>query len=247
MTAAPTSVFTHVEEVGSARFAVTGRAGGMSRPPYDELNLGGHVGDDPATVYQNRRLVATQTGRPADRLMFMNQVHGADVAAVDGPWTTEPPPVDAMVTRTPGLTLAVLVADCVPVALADPDAGVVGVAHAGRPGLLAGVVPAVVAAMRGQGAHRIVALLGPSVCGRCYEVPATMRDEVAAAIPESWAETRQGTPAVDVAAGVEAQLRTHGAQVVRLHGCTLEDPALFSYRRDRTTGRFAALAWMADR
>jgi polyphenol oxidase len=247
MTTAPASVLSYDEAVGLARIAVTGRGGGVSRPPYDSLNLGGHVGDEAAVVHENRRRVAAEIGYPADRVMFMNQVHGADVAVVDSPWTAAPPAADALVTRTPGLALAVLVADCVPVALVDPDAGVVGVAHAGRSGLVAGVVPAVVTAMRAQGARGITARIGPSVCGRCYEVPAGMRDEVASVVPEARAVTRQGTPAVDVAAGVEAQLRAAGADVIRIPGCTLEDPTLYSYRRDRTTGRFAALSWLANR
>lgn len=239
------SVVRYDEAVGAVRFAVTDRSGGVSEPPFDELNLGGHVGDDPARVRENRERLAAALGQPAGRMLFMNQVHGAGVAVVDQPWPADPPEVDAVVTRARGLVLAVLVADCVPVLLADPDAGMVAVAHAGRPGLVAGVVPAAVSVMRGLGAERIAARIGPSVCGRCYEVPAQMRDQVAAVVPAARATTRQGTPAVDVAAGVEAQLRAAGVATARVPGCTVEDPALYSYRRDRTTGRFAGLAWLA--
>jgi polyphenol oxidase len=175
----------------------------------------------------------------------MHQVHGADVVVIDEPWPAGAPEVDALVTRSRGLVLAVLVADCVPVLLADPAAGVVAVVHAGRPGLVAGVVPATVAAMRDQGAAQITARLGPSVCGGCYEVPDWMRDEVAAVVPAARATTFLGTPAVDVAAGVAAQLHAAGVGAARVPGCTVEDPALYSYRRDRTTGRFAGLAWLA--
>ncbi len=244
MTTARTTVFRHAEAVGQVRFAVTGRDGGVSRPPYDRLNLGGHVGDDREAVDENRRRVAAAAGQPPDRVLFMNQVHGADVAVVTGPWTSAPPPADAMVTGTPGLVLAVLVADCVPVVLADPAARLVAVAHAGRQGLVAGVVPAVLAAMEKLGARRIIARIGPSICGGCYEVPADMRDDVAAVVPTARSVTRRATPAVDVAAGVVTQLRARGVDPVLLPGCTVEDPALFSYRRDRTTGRFAALAWL---
>jgi hypothetical protein len=174
----------------------------------------------------------------------MNQVHGSDVAVVDRPWDGAMPHVDALVTRERDLALAVLVADCVPLVLADPVAGVVAVAHAGRPGLVAGVVPAVVKAMNGLGAQAITARVGPSVCGHCYEVPETMRTEVAAAVPEAFATTRQGTPSVDVAAGVEAQLRSARVAYERVAGCTIEDQELFSYRRDRRTGRFAGVAWL---
>jgi YfiH family protein len=234
------------QALGGVRFAVTGRYGGVSSPPYAELNLGGHVGDRTTDVAENRRRLAAATGLPRQRLLFMNQMHGADVAVVDAPLAGPAPDVDALVTREPGLGVAVLVADCVPVLLADAGAGVVGVAHAGRPGLVAGVVPAAVKAMRDLGAQDIVARIGPSVCGLCYEVPAPMRADVAAAVPESYAETRQGTPAVDVAAGVAAQLRAAGVDYERVGGCTVEDGGLFSYRRDQTTGRFAGMAWLAS-
>ncbi len=232
--------------LGSARFAVTDRSGGVSRPPYAELNLGGHVGDVAEAVTENRRRLADRIGLPADRVLYMNQVHGAEVAVVDRPWRGPAPEVDAMVTRKRGLAVAVLVADCVPVLLADPEAGVVAVAHAGRLGLVAGVVPAAVKAMRDMGAQAVMAVVGPSVCGLCYEVPEEMRAEVAAVVPESFATTRRGTPSVDVAAGVEAQLRTAGVACQRVPGCTVEDHRLFSYRRDRTTGRFAGVAWLPN-
>ena len=234
------------ESLGVARFAFTNRFGGVSRAPYDELNLGGHVGDADETVAENRRLLSARIGLAVDRVLYMNQVHGSDVAVVDRRWDSAASRVDALVTRERDLALVVLVADCVPVLLADPEAGVVAVAHAGRPGLVAGVVPAVVTAMKDLGARAIAARLGPSVCGRCYEVPEPMRAEVAAAVPEAFATTRQGTPSVDVAAGVEAQLRSAGAACERVTDCTIEDRAFFSYRRDRTTGRFAGVAWLAS-
>lgn len=233
------------EALDGARFAFTDRYGWVSRPPYAELNLGGHVGDAGESVAQNRRLVADRIGLPVDHVLYMNQVHGADVAVVDGPWDGPVPHVDALVTRERGLAVAVLVADCVPLVLADPDAGVVAVAHAGRLGLVAGVVPAVVKAMMGLGARAITARVGPSVCGLCYEVPETMRAEVAAVAPEAFAATRQGTPSVDVAAGVQTQLRSAGVVSKRLPECTIEAPGLFSYRRDHTTGRFAGVAWLS--
>jgi hypothetical protein len=237
--------------VDGARFAFTDRWGGASAVPYDSLNLGGAVGDDPAAVRANRERAARALGRDADRVVWMNQVHGREVAVVDRPWGERPvPAADAVVTTRTDLTLAVLTADCVPVLLADPAAGVVAAAHAGRPGLLAGVVPAAVDAMVAQGARpdRISALLGPSVCGKCYEVPAALRSEVAAAVPESYAETSWGTPALDVSAGVAAQLARCGVRVIEGPAvCTRESTDHFSYRRDRTTGRLAGYAWLEAR
>ncbi|MEU1052430.1 peptidoglycan editing factor PgeF [Streptomyces sp. NPDC005876] len=231
-----------------AHFAFTDRWGGVSAVPYEELNLGGAVGDDPAAVRANRERAAGSLGLDAARVVWMNQVHGAEVAVVDEPWGDRPvPSVDAVVTAARGLALAVLTADCVPVLLADPVAGVAAAAHAGRPGLVAGVVPAAVRAMTELGADpaRIVARTGPAVCGRCYEVPERMRAEVAAVAPGAYAETSWGTPAVDVAAGVHAQLDRLGVRDrERSPVCTRESKDHFSYRRDRTTGRLAGYVWL---
>ncbi|MFJ7056727.1 peptidoglycan editing factor PgeF [Streptomyces griseobrunneus] len=238
-----------VPVTGSAHFAFTDRWGGVSAAPYGELNLGGAVGDDPAAVGANRERTARRLGLDPVSVVWMNQVHGRDVAVVDGPWgaETEIPAVDAVVTTRRGLALAVLTADCTPVLLVDPVAGVVGAAHAGRPGLVAGVVPAVVEAMTVLGARpsRITARTGPAVCGRCYEVPAEMRAEVAEAVPGTWSETSWGTPAVDVTGGVHAQLTALGvSDLHRSPVCTRESGDHFSYRRDRTTGRLAGYVWL---
>ena len=223
--------------------AFTSRSGGVSRPPWAGLNLGGATGDAPEDVAANRADVAADLDVPADRLLFMNQCHGRDVAVVDGPWSSEPPSVDALVTRHTDVALAALTADCVPVLLADRTAGVVAAVHAGRPGLVAGVVPAALAAMAGQGARpaNVEAVVGPAVCGRCYEVPAAMRDEVAAVSPASATVSWTGTPAVDIAAGVVDQLQRAGVTVTWVPGCTRERADLYSYRRDGRTGRQAGV------
>ncbi|MGI8336830.1 peptidoglycan editing factor PgeF [Actinomadura scrupuli] len=245
--------------------AFTGRAGGASAEPYTSLNLGGAVGDDAAAVQENRRRAGAALGLDPSRLVWMRQVHGAGVAYVDGPFTDGPPAggpgpgpgagpvaagppgVDAVLTAERGLALAVLVADCAPVLLADPDAKIIGAAHSGRPGTLAGVVPALVERMREHGADpaRIVAVIGPAVCGACYEVPAAMRDEVAAVVPEAYATTRDGTPGLDIRRGVTAQLSAAGVADIRVDArCTMETPDLFSFRRDGRTGRFAGFIWL---
>jgi len=234
--------------VSGAHFAFTDRWGGVSAVPYEELNLGGAVGDDPDAVRTNRELAAKSLGLGPDRVVWMNQVHGPDVAVVDGPWgSSDVPSVDAIVTARRGLALAVLTADCTPVLLADPVAGIAGAAHAGRPGMVVGVVPAAVRAMVELGADpaRIVARTGPAVCGRCYEVPEDMRADVAAVEPAAYAETSWGTPAVDVTAGVHAQLDRLGVRDREQSPvCTRESGDHFSYRRDRTTGRLASYVWL---
>ncbi|MFH8611068.1 peptidoglycan editing factor PgeF [Streptomyces sp. NPDC018029] len=235
--------------MSGAHFAFTDRWGGVSAVPYEELNLGGAVGDDPEAVRTNRALAAKSLGIDPALVVWMNQVHGSDVAVVEGPWESdaEIPAVDAVVTARRGLALAVLTADCTPVLLADPVAGVAAAAHAGRPGMVAGVVPATVEAMVALGADpgRIVARTGPAVCGRCYEVPEAMRAEVAAVEPAAHAGTSWGTPAVDVTAGVHAQLERLGVcDREQSPVCTLESGDHFSYRRDRTTGRLAGYVWL---
>lgn len=151
---------------------------------------------------------------------------------------------DAMVTATAGLALTVQVADCLPVLFADVRSGVIGAAHAGRTGLAAGVLQNTVSAMTALGADvaDIAAIIGPGACGRCYEVPAVMRDEVEASLPGSAAMSRAQTPSLDLAAGAVAVLASLGlGQVRRTDICTIEDQRFFSHRRDGVTGRFAGV------
>ncbi|GMA26382.1 laccase domain protein [Luteimicrobium album] len=231
------------------RAGFTTRAGGVSPAPWASLDLGLGVGDDPARVRANRAAVSAILGAPVS---FMTQVHGREVIVVEGAPDAATPPhdsvgeADALVTAD-GHALAVLVADCVPVLLADPERGVVGCVHAGRHGVELDVVGATVDALVGLGGRReaLRAVVGPSVCGACYEVPEQMRADVAARVPATWARTRAGTPALDLPAGVTAQLAAAGVGGVEVLGlCTLEDERFFSHRRDgqRTpTGRFAGV------
>ncbi|HXP22435.1 MAG TPA: peptidoglycan editing factor PgeF [Streptosporangiaceae bacterium] len=228
----------------------TGRHGGVSADPFGTLNLSQAVGDDPAAVSRNRRLVLRATAPGPSRLAWMHQVHGAEVAYAPAgtPARAPGPRADAMFTDSPAVAIGALVADCAPVLIGDPVARLVGAAHAGRPGLVAGVVPALVRAMceAGGQAARMRAAIGPAICGGCYEVPAQMRDQVAAAVPESACVTRKGTPGIDVRAGVLAQLASLGVAATDGDSrCTAESGELFSYRRDGWTGRFAGLIWLA--
>ena len=231
---------------GPVELAFTDRHGGVSGAPYDTLDLAWGGGDDPAALAENRRRLMADFA-PTDALVHLQQVHGAEVVVVDGrPDAWDPPRGDALATTTPGVTLIVRAADCVPVVVADRTGTVVGAAHCGRPGLVAGVVPALLATMRGLGAGELAAWIGPYVCGRCYEVPQEMQDDVVSVEPASRATTSWGTPSVDVGAGVRAQLERGGASVVDLSTCTRESPDLFSYRRDgRASGRQAGLVRIA--
>ena len=156
-------------------------------------------------------------------------MHGSAVALAE-PGTR--PECDGIVTTDPDVVLMVRAADCVPVLLADAAAGVIGAAHAGRPGLAQGVVPATVARMRELGADAVEAWIGPHVCGGCYEVPAALQEEVAALEPAARATTSWGTPSLDIGAGVRAQLEREGVVVHDASACTRESSHLYSYRRD---------------
>lgn len=224
----------------------TSRRGGASVGDFESLNLAGHVGDDPLAVESNRALVASSLGLGRGQLLFMNQCHGSDVVVVDRPWGGEPPEADAIVTTSTDLALAVLVADCTPVLLVDQAAGVAGAMHAGRPGMMSGIVGRTVDAMADLGARSIRAAVGPSVCGRCYEVPEAMRAQVVTISPAAAAITWQGTPAIDVAAGVVDQLRSRSVAVQRISGCSRESQELFSYRRQHRTGRCAGVVRLMD-
>jgi polyphenol oxidase len=228
----------------------TTREWGVSEGPFARGNLATHVGDDPARVAANRlRLGDWLAGLGLAAPTWLDQVHGAVVhrAGAVGPPT---PTADATVTADAGRAVAVLTADCVPVLLADPVAGVVAAAHAGRVGLAAGVLDGTVEAMVDAGADpaRTTAVIGPAVCGECYEVPAEMRDEVAARVPDVTSQTASGTPALDLPRGAHALLSAAGvATVRRLAVCTRTDPRLFSHRRDTVTGRFAAVVGIPTR
>lgn len=235
----------------------TARAGGVSSGPYSTLNLSDRVGDDPAAVGVNRDRLATSIRPGADRLAWMRQVHGATVAYVGGPQLAPDSgsagegagqAADAAFTDVPGVALGVMAADCAPVLVADAAAGIVGAAHAGRPGMAAGIVPGLISAMSAAGADvgRMRAIVGPCICGRCYEVPAAMRADVEAAVPGSACLTRAGTPGIDLRAGLRRQLASLGiARIADDRRCTAESAELFSYRRDGITGRFAGLIWLA--
>ncbi|AFM17908.1 uncharacterized protein, YfiH family [Mycolicibacterium chubuense NBB4] len=228
------------------RRVTTTRAGGVSTAPFATFNLGDHVGDDPAAVAANRRRLATATGLGEDGIVWMNQVHSAHVEVVDrGGETVDA--TDGLVTTAPSLGLAVVTADCVPVLIADARAGVVAAVHAGRVGAAAGIVARAVETMVDAGARveDVSVLLGPAVSGSNYEVPAQMAAEVDAALPGSRTTTRQGTPGLDLRAGIARQLHTLGVGAIEVDPrCTVEDRTLFSHRRDAPTGRLASLIWL---
>lgn len=162
-----------LNELPGLRHGFFTREGGVSEGLYASLNCGLGSGDDPVHVAENRRRAAALLELEPERLLTCYQVHSPDVVTVERPWAPEERPrADALVTRTPGIALGILTADCAPVLLADAEARVIGAAHAGWKGALDGVLEATVAAMLALGAEagRIVAGVGPCIAQRSYEV-----------------------------------------------------------------------------
>jgi YfiH family protein len=232
--------------------ACSERAGGVSAAPYDTLNLGDHVGDDPLAVAENRRRFAQALqARP----VFLKQVHGRGVVRLqaDTPDGTE---ADACWTTERGLACTMMVADCLPVLLADAGGRVVGAAHCGWRGLADGVLEALWNAMRGEAgaAHDMVAWLGPCIGPDAFEVGAEVRaafvqgDDQAATLfrPHGDGKFLADLPAL-------ARRRLAALGIVAVHGndgsrawCTVSHPSrFFSHRRDRVSGRFAGAVWRA--
>ncbi|MFZ5608679.1 MAG: peptidoglycan editing factor PgeF [Pseudomonadota bacterium] len=222
----------------SLRHGFFGRRGGVSRGLYASLNAGAGSGDDPALVAENRARVARRLG--ARHLVTLFQTHSATAVALDAPFPAgKSPKADGMATRTPGLALGILTADCAPVLLADTHAGVIGAAHCGWRGTLDGVIAATVACMAGLGAapSRMRAAIGPCIAQASYEVGDELRQAYLAA--EAGA-ARHFTPAgkkdkwhFALAEMVATQLAAAGIDQVDAlgHDTYGEEDRFFSYRR----------------
>ncbi len=218
------------------------RRGGISQGHVAGLNVGWGSGDDRERIAENRRL-AVAAVLPGARLVTVHQVHSAEVV-VAGDWPEDDRPhADGLVSDRPGVLLGVLTADCAPVLLADREAGVVGAAHAGWRGALAGVGEATVEAMERLGARRtsIAAAIGPCIGARNYEVDEDFRRRLAAAAPDNdrfFGDGPAGKPHFDLEAYVAARLAAAGVRRVEALGLdTYGDPGRFySYRRATHAG-----------
>lgn len=235
--------------IGGARAVFTNRKGGVSESPYATLNLGPHVGDDPAAVATNRRIVDEAIGHD---VIWMKQTHSARVEPVRAGYTHVPAVCDGLVMDTREFTrvglgvpaLGVMVADCVPILLASADGRYLAAVHAGRAGIVTRIIAETLRQLRrlGAGDTSLHAAIGPSICARCYEVEEDLRRYVTQTVPQAWASTRTGSPALDLRAAATAQLHEGGVTVSFVSKrCTAEDPNLYSYRRDGVTGRFAGI------
>lgn len=153
---------------------------------------------------------------------------------------------DALVTTQPGIGLAMRVADCVPILLADAAGSVVAAVHAGREGLLAGVIGAAVAVVRERTDAPVRAWVGPHICGACYEVPDAMAKDAAARLGVGVPTTRWGTLGIDLGGAARHQLEQRGVAVAEVGACTLTGEHLHSHRRNPAAGRLAGIVWLAE-
>ncbi len=227
----------------SAPHGFTTRLGGVSRPPFDTLNLSTAVGDAPEAVQENRRRVLEALGNPP--LAELRQVHGTHIHAVTGPGTWEG---DGLLTQTPGLALRVAVADCYPVLLEDPTRRVVGALHAGWRGVVGGILPQALEALQQRWGSRVEEVriaVGPGIQGACYQVgPEVIERFVAAGFPDRvfWPDPHApGRYRLDLEAALRWQAHTAGVRPEHywsLGACTHCDPRFYSHRRDAgRTGR----------
>ncbi len=228
-----------------ARHGFFTRAGGVSQGPYASLNCSLSGQDLPERVLENRARAARALGADPAALLGLTQVHGIDVATVTTPWRPgEGPVADAMVTDRPGLALGIVTADCAPVLFADPLAGVIGAAHAGWRGAVAGVLEATLDAMARLGARpeRVSAAIGPCIGQASYEVADDLRNAVLARDSRDarfFAEGRPGRPPgrwqFDLAGYCAARLRAAGiARVCAIGADTAAEPERFFSHRRRT-------------
>ena len=226
------------------RAVVTTRAGGVSAVPFDALNLGDHVGDEPAAVAENRRRLQALLGC---RAAWLSQVHGVSVVEADPAQVAE---ADACWSATPGVACTSMTADCLPVLFCDRDGTRVAAAHAGWRGLAAGVLEATVAAL-GCPADQVLAWLGPAIGPQAFEVGAEVREAFVAGHAEAQRafvpSANAGKFMADLYALARIRLAASGVTAVYGGGLdTFSDPRFFSYRRAARTGRFASLVWIAQ-
>jgi hypothetical protein len=226
-------------ELPGVRHAFFTRRGGVSTGLYESLNLGRGSRDDPAAVQENRRRAAAHLAVEPAALLACFQIHSSRVHLADAPWGDARPEGDGVVTRTPGLACGALAADCAPVLLADPEARVVGAAHAGWKGALGGVVQAAVETMVGLGAarERIRASVGPCIGPESYEVEADFMERFTAAAPANERFFRPGAAEerrmFDLPGYVRAQLADAGVERAEWIGrdTCAEEALFFSNRR----------------
>ena len=219
-------------------YSFTDRTGGLSTGAFLSNNVATHVGDEVANVLTNRARLESDLGLP---IQFMNQVHG-DVVATIGSEIVAAPTADALITQNAGIGLAVMVADCIPLLLSNARS--VAAVHVGRKGLMNEVAMSAIQAMRSIDSSEITAVVGPSICGQCYEVSEDIFEEVSTKFPLAASTTSEGSFALNLSRALIELLQKSDVRVVDEGRCTVEDSALYSYRRDGVTGRQVGVVWI---
>ena len=238
MNAPPFLTAPNLADIANVSHGFFSRVGGVSAGIYASLNAGPGSNDIAGNIAENRQRCAQALGAPGAHVLTVYQIHSADVVTIDGPWASDPPKADALVTKTPGLALGVLAADCMPWLLADPDAGVIAAAHAGWRGALSGVLENTVAAMENLGAAsaNIRAAVGPCLRQPNFEVGLDLVETFTNQHPNSIKFFSDGQNAqkrqLDLADFGADRLRSVGvSQIADLDICTLAAPdQYFSYR-----------------
>jgi hypothetical protein len=213
-----------------AQILFSARHGGLSQGEFGSLNFGDHVGDTALAVENNRKILKNLLSQVSP--IFMNQVHGNEVIEVDSN-SNSPVTADALITRQAGLPLAVLCADCLPILIKGSK--IVGAIHAGRRGILNGIIAETISRMRALGGDNLVATIGPAICSRCYEVDLPMYLD--AISHDAELATNTETHCLDLKRAARSQLSFQGVEVSDIEICTAHDSNFFSYRRDGITGR----------
>lgn len=251
----PTPLVTWLaSDIPGIKLGFTSRHGGYSSGDFATLNLGFHVPDDPKAVARNRALLATELGTD---VVWMDQIHSDIVVDVATAHMIDAGELsvgkaDAIIAETnavgaEGISIAVMVADCIPLLIADNSGKRVAAVHVGRAGMDLGIALKVVDSFCASGSspNDLIAVAGPAICGHCYEVSADLANDIGQRHPASVVETRWQTPGIDVRAGLREQLRTRNVELLSIETCTYENHDYFSHRRatheERDTGRFAGI------
>lgn len=220
------------------KYRFTKSTGGLSTGAFLSLNLAQHVGDNPEDVRKNRATLEREIGHP---IQFMNQVHGDQIAEIRQLLDVEPT-ADGLITSTTEIALAVMVADCIPLLLGNKSS--VAAVHVGRRGLVNNIALVALSKMRAIDSSPITAVIGPTICGNCYEVSEEIYTEVVDQFPLAQARTQSGTLALDLTKALKSLLINQGVKVIDESLCTVEESSLYSYRRDGVTGRQAGVVWL---
>ncbi len=230
---------------GKAQWSFFGRQGGVSKKPFDTLNIADHVEDNIEDVNKNRELLSEFLEMP---LVFIGATHSPNVVNVKSEYPIIHKDTDALVTREKNLGLVIMSADCAPIVLVDPIAHVVGVVHAGWQGMLVGVVENSVEGMLDLGAEtqNMKAIIGPTISAKNFSATKERFEEVKSKEPSAAVILPNGELAVDIRKGVKTQLAKYQIKTTDLNICTFENKELFSFRRDAVTGRNATVAWLSE-